>query len=589
MRDPIDRGTRRRRRVALAGPGLRALRPLVPALFLSLSSLSCARCGAPAAGSAEELLPPGEGAALSAPLGKLAASVAALSASALLLPGGDKLGSTARALAQQLGIDALSRDGLLAAGLDPDRGAALALLPLPAGAQRPPWVAALPLTKPDLFTQKLELLLQQRAGFPLRTEEPRGGVKAIVFARPGVLEKVGYALVRGYAVVARSADPAAELATAAARPLDQSLARAPKLAQARRDLGPQDLLVLTPEGSELLQRLVRRPLPGAAAAGLAVEGGGATLRVRIAQDLGGAAITAINTLLPAGKVLWPTDHLPMRDVLTARAAVAPSQLPMLLAQVPALAEPLARAREALKAKGADLDQDLFGALLPGVEVSLGLAYEANLGRLVDPDLLDVRARSPFDVVQVVAVAGTDDAARVRRVLAAAAALLPSLGATVTTSTREETEGVFLVEEWAVRYPGGEGVRFGLFWVSGQPPGGAADAGPRPAHASAIAFVTGGFGGFGRFLAWTHRRSDGLEMDELVGDAPVLAELDLGMLWGVVHLLPDSAFGSGPQMFMARSLVTQVIDPLRRLRARFELRPTARGVVVDLAVSLAAMK
>ena len=567
-----------------------ALLPLFPALLLSLSSLCCARCAAPAAGSAEELLPPGEGAAITAPLGRLASSAAALSTTAALLPGGEQLGTNTRALAQQLGIDPLSREGLLAAGLDPDRGAALALLPLPPGAQRPPWVAALPLTKPELFAQKLELLLQQRAGFPLRTEEPRAGVKAVVFARPGAAEKLGYALVRGYAVVAHCADPAAELAAAAARPLEQSLARTPRLSQARADLGPQDLLVLTPEASELIQRFVRRPLPGTAAAGLTVEAGGTTLRLRIAQELGGAAITALHTLLPAGQVgqvQWPARDLPLRDVLTGRAAVAPAQLPVLLEQVPALAEPLGRVREAFRAKGADLDRDLFGALRPGVELALGLATGANLGRLVDPDLLDLRAHSPFDVVELVAVAATDDAARVRKALSALAELLPTQGATVTREAGTTAGAPGSVDEWAVRYAGGEGLRFGLLSTAGGP---ALDSGQRPpGGGSAIVFATGGFGSIARLPAWTHRRADGLPVNGLAGDLPVLAELDLGLLFAAVHALPDSAFGSGPQMFMARSLVSQVIDPFQRLRARLELRPTARGVVVDLAVSLAAVK
>jgi hypothetical protein len=68
---------------------------------------------------------------------------------------------------------------------------------------------------------------------------------------------------------------------------------------------------------------------------------------------------------------------------------------------------------------------------------------------------------------------------------------------------------------------------------------------------------------------------------------VIAAFDLGELAGAVHALPDSAYGSGPQVFVTRALVSQVIDPLQRLYGRLELRPTPRGIIVDLSLSLAA--
>ena len=576
------------------GYPLRRTHALGAVAAAALVSLSCSRCGAPSAGSAEELLPPGDGAVVTAPLGRLAEATVQLSASAAQLPGGDQLGLAARALVHQLGIDALSREGLLAAGLDPDRGAALALLPHPRGAQRPPWVAALPLTRPDLFTQRLDLLLQQRAGFPLRTEEARGGVKAVVFARPGLAERLGYGLVRGYALLSRCADPAAELAAAAARPEAQSLSRSPVLVQARQDLGRQDLMVLAPEASELLQRFIRRPLPGASAAGLSVLAGGATLRLRVAQALGGGPLTALNTLLP-GPLKPPLLPVP-QDALVVRAQLAAGQLTALLEALPLLAPAFLRLREELKARAVDLDQDLFAALEPGAALSAGLAAHANLGRAVDPDLLDLRTHSPFDLLRVLAVARTGKASRVRLALSAVAAALPALGASVTPIAAGRFTGC-QSDAWRVRYPGGEGLEFGLVspgleacqaavaGAAAPAPGAAAPAAAAlPAGETALVYATGGGGNDGAALLAAKARPSGA-----TGDAAVVAEIDLGLLAAGVRALPDSAYGSGPQVFVARSLVSQVIDPLQRLRGRLEVRPGARGVVVDLTLSLAAAK
>ena len=101
------------------------------------------------------------GAIVTAPLGALAQHLAALSDRVARLPGGEQLGQFRAQLAGQLGFDPLTRDGLLSAGLDPDRGAAIALFE---ARPRPEWAVALPLTKPDLFAQTVQRLLVERFG-----------------------------------------------------------------------------------------------------------------------------------------------------------------------------------------------------------------------------------------------------------------------------------------------------------------------------------------------------------------------------------------------------------------------------------------
>ena len=101
------------------------------------------------------------GAIVTAPLGSVAQHLAALTDRVAKLPGGEQLAQFRAQLAAQLGFDPLTRDGLLSAGVDPDRGAAVALLD---ARPRPDWVVALPLTKPDLFAQTVQRLLVERFG-----------------------------------------------------------------------------------------------------------------------------------------------------------------------------------------------------------------------------------------------------------------------------------------------------------------------------------------------------------------------------------------------------------------------------------------
>jgi hypothetical protein len=556
-------------------------RPLSAWAALALScTLSCARCGTPSAKSAEELLPPGDGAVVTAPLGQLVVSAAALSATAGKLPALEGLAQTGLQLVQQVGVPSLTREGLLAVGLDPARGAALALLPQPEGAARAPWVLALPLVQPEVFAQKLDALLTQRLGYALRTEEARSGLKVVLFSRPGANEKLAYGLVRGYGLLARGLDPAAELAAAAARAQPQSLAGAPKLAWAQKELGPQDVLLLVPEQSSLVARLLRRALPGGAALGLSAvnptpAGGG--LRVRVLQELSGGPLTALSTFLP-GPLTPPLPPVP-NDALVARVQLAPGQMAEALARVPALAPALGKLAPLLEAKGVKLDQDLFAALAPGAALSLGLSARANLGRSVDPDLLDVRTHSPFDLVQLVATARTEHAGKVRKALAAIAAALPELNATVTRVPEDRFAGC-LTDAWQVSYPGGEGIEFGTLLPSLDAcSAGGAKAAPEAATSeTALVYATGGGGANGAALLLAKTRPS-----PLTADAAAVLSFDLGELARAVHALPDAAYGSGPQVFVARSLVSQVIDPLQGVRGKLLVKPLPTGVLVELTV------
>ncbi|HEX9576919.1 MAG TPA: hypothetical protein VF993_04155, partial [Myxococcales bacterium] len=231
--------------------------------LLLLLAASCSRCAGPkSAASAEELLPAHpSGALLTAPLAIFAQHLAALSDRVSALPGGEQVGDARKAVTAQVGFDPLTREGMLSAGLDPDRGAALALELH--GETPGQWMLALPLTSEEKFLATFDRLARERAGYAVRTDEARNDVRVALFARTADAEarnRVAIAVVRGYGLIARGEDPAAQIA--ARRSREQSLAADPLLASARGKLGAQDLLVIAPARSELPKHWVARGLPG---------------------------------------------------------------------------------------------------------------------------------------------------------------------------------------------------------------------------------------------------------------------------------------------------------------------------------------
>jgi hypothetical protein len=478
------------------------------ALSLLLAA-GCSRCAGPkSAASAEELLPQHpSGAVVTAPLSLVALHWAALSDRAASLPGGEQLGEARKAVAAQLGFDPLTRDGLLSAGLDPDRGAAVALLP---GTPRPGWIVAFPLTRPDQFLATVQRLLVERAGFVPAAQQPAA---AKVFGRGTSVEKIAVAVVRGYGLIARGNDPGALVS---APPVEQSLAREAGLSAARQKLGAQDLLVWAPRGSDLPKRFTPRPLPGDVSLGLAGSARG--IATRFYAQLPPAESGQAQAALPGGGAAL-VELLPGNAFLRARLGVAPERF---LQFVP---EQLGKTRDALP-------KDLFAGLKPGVALSLAVARGANIGQAIDYGF-DWRRKSPFDTVELVALAEVVDEKLVLRNLEAVAKAMPQLGA------RVQRKG----NDFQIKYAGGRGARFGLH--------------------ERLAYLLGG-----EIAPQDLRRtprSTNPEAAALWDDPGAAVRIDFGKLSDALRALPETAYGSGPQAYVARSLVSQVIEPLRPVR------------------------
>ena len=508
-------------------------------LSLLLLVASCSRCGEKGAASAEELIPSHPpGAVVSAPLAVLAGHLQSLGGRAASLPGGEQLADLRKGIAARLGFDPFTREGLLAAGIDPDRAAAMGLL---SQGQPSELVLALPLANADLFMETAQRLAVDRSGY---TQAKEGALQAKVFVRGN--SQLGIAVVRGYGLIARGADAGKLLSQATALKPEASLAQDPGLKAMRGKLGGgQDLVIYAPQGSPFPAQYGAPPLPGDLALSVASSAQGLALRL-IAQLPPESAARAQGVLPGGGS--WLASLLPEDAAVKARLGIAAPQLLSALAKVPRLLPLLERA---------DLTE-LFASLSPGAAVSLGVEKTANLGQLVDYGL-DWRKKSPFDTVQLVALAQIADEPRFTKALGALILRLPALGMQIARTG----------SDFQITYSGGKGARFGVREVEGKK----------------IAYVIGGALAPEELKRAPADKSPEAAM--LSQDPGAAARADFGKLYDKIHALSQDAFGSGPQSYVTRSLLAQVIDPLRPMRVTLGVLANPGSLDATLDVELVA--
>lgn len=506
------------------------MRKLCAAALILLAG--CGRCGSAgeSAKSAEELLPAQVSAAVvTAPLGGFMQHAAALSDRASALPGGEQLADLRKGVAARLGFDPFTRDGLLSAGIDPDRGAAVALLP---NAQV---VTALPLVKPDLFLQTAQRFLVDRAGYAPSAGHPQ------VYERRG--SQLGLGVVHGYGILARGSDAGALLADVSQRRPEQSLAKNAGFLAMRQKLGGQDLLLHAPSGSDMAARFGWQ-LSGEAA--LAVTSSAQGISMRFLAQLPAQDAARGQAALPGGGS-WLVGLLPQDAPVRARLGVSAPQLLSLAQSIPQAAQILAKIDPT----------DLFASLAPGAALSLGVEKTASLAHLVDYGL-DIRRQSPFQTVQLVALAQVSDEQRFSRALSKVIEQLPSLGANVTRTQ----------DDFQITYAGGKGARFGVRDIEGRK----------------VAYLIGGSLDPNDLKRAAPDKNP--EAAALIEDPGAAARVDLGKLYDAIHALPSETYGSGPQSYVTRSVVSQIVDPLRPLRLSLAVlaRPDSLGATLDVEIA-----
>jgi len=519
-------------------------------LAAALVFLSChgGRRGPPP----ERFVPAGVRAAVVVPeAGRAAEELAALHSSISGFPGVGELAGARGALAAQLGFDPLDPEALADAGVDPGRGAAIALLdrPGPRGEPAGATLVVLPAADAPKLERLLARLARDRLGATERRAETHHGIAAVVFHRPGVTAPaLSYAVVERTALLTTHPSGPALVAEAATLAPAASLAGDPGFLKSRAALGERvAAIAFVPAGSRILQ--------GTWALGdgfaIGVSAGPGRLGARVAVLLG-AREPSFRALAADGHAAALVARLDPSAPLAARwdgdfAALGKKLVPMIGA----------RDRAWLVRRGIDLDRDLFAVLAPGGALALSLPARLALGGLT----AEATRADPLRAAEFEAILpfrpGTDVGAAAERLARAVGAARRGRGSEDGVARLQTASGEIA---WKV-----DAARAHLVAAGGRPgridallarlgDGAAGWKAPTP---SAEAALSGGLGG---------------------------AALDAPRLVAAVRALPDEAFGSGPSGFVLRALVERVVDPAERLAAislRAELAEDALLLALDV--------
>ncbi len=518
---------------------MRSGAPIAAALLLLVTG--CARCARPPPPPADRFVPGDASVAVVIPSLQAAREQAtSLLQTLLAFPAAADLGPRLSAVKEQLGLDPLDARGLAAAGLDPSRGAALAL------DADGPALLVLPSGDDGALVATVARLARDRLGAARRVDVTVDGVAVTTFrTAEGAAAALALAARDGSVLVAGGAGGPARVAAASTLPAARSLSGSLPYGRVREALGPAAILAYLRPGS-----------PQAAGTAL-LRDGAAVSATASATRLALRAVLLLAperreywraTVAPAATVAAATPPMPQDAFLVGRfegdlATVARRALP-----VGQVAAPLARA-------GLDLERDLLPLLAPGATAALALAPTFQVAAVSRGG--EAMAADPFQLVHLAAVLHVRDAGRAEALLDRLQRAGPRLGLAVARQGH--------APRWRVAH-GAAALDVALagdrLLVAGGP--GRLDAllaGTGPAYApptdAARAALSGGAAG---------------------------GVLDLERLVASFRALPAAAYGTGPDAFVMRSLADRVIDPASRLvaaAARLDLGQAA--ATVDLVV------
>ncbi len=506
---------------------------LTPALVVLALLSGCARCGAPRGGPPPERFIPATnaGAVVIPVVADASRQAAALLEALATRPGGEGLRQQRTGLGLQLTFDIFDPESLEGAGLDVQRGLAIAELATRPGEPGTP-LLILPVGDAPKLEQQVTRLARERLGAGDHGEQVANGIKFTVWRRAaGEAALLSVAQAEGSMLVAIGPPGPEVLRVVLALDPAVSLAASPSWKRGRTALGDGfPLLFFAPRDAPALLDL---PATDGVAAGLSATASGVRLAVAIML---GVQEPLVRPLAGTGDGSSQPSRLDPATVVAFRLSADPQVAVRLAAGqlgLPIL-EPIAA---------------MAAQLATPVEVGAGLAAKVDLATLLGGQAL----AQPLKVARVEALAELKDPAAFA---VASNQLMTRLGA-----------------------PAGKGT-----WVLG---GGDAEL-AWAVQGKLVALSAGAAGGLPSLLKRLGAGGRGFEPP--AGMAGSLA----GGLGGlVVHgdnlvaalrALPPSAFGAGPDAVVGRSLVEKLVSSLGQGAAvalRADLPAGALKLTLDL--------
>ena len=527
-------------------------------LLLALGLTACSRCGktaGPAGSPTVELarrLPRAAGAVVLVPdvgvFGEKAALLQQLKVASFLaqLQGFGSAEEYTDAVVGQIGVDVRSRDELRKAGMEPDRGLAVALLP---GGRAYSVVGVRDAQK---LQETLSRLARDRIGAGVVARKSEGGQTLVTFSRQkDGSPELGLVVKGSYAFIAAGAS-VSELPAWASLSSSASLAEdSAYVAGVRRLPAERDFLAHVPAASAQAERYL---LAGASFAGrLSREG------LTLWADVPWHDIRSTLDVLTPQEGPSLVNLLPEDAFLVARFAGDPLRLAPFWSLL--TGSPLERAvREA----GFDIKADVLANLRPGQVLALGLSPTARLAGGMPA--LDVRRTNPFHFLHLTAAATVKEPARAMKVLERVPPFAARLGARMEPAERAGHK-VYLTSYWL-----GEGAHLALKGST------LLVASPEQRLLDALAKVDQAAPGAGPL-------SDPALGKQLAGRGAVVV-VDFPRLVGSVKALPSEAWGVGGFAIKAATVRwLEAMDDVRTLTLGLSAKDGA--VQAELSLSLRA--
>jgi len=454
--------------------------------------------------------------------------------------------SSADALAtsvmRQIGVDLRSRQAIEKAGIDPGKGAGVAVL-VPGQS-----FSVLGVKDAKALEETFTNLARNRLGAPERKEEKAGGGTLITFSRKDAPTPLLGMLFIGDFVLVAPGNVVARLPELASLPLEKTLVDEPTRAASLARLPKEhDFHLYFPGGTQVIR-------PGTVQ-GLTVTG-------RIEEQ----AVTL------RADAPWP-------DTQESLAPLAPKDGPDLLGYLPADSFLVARYRgdpttlggvwpyivgpyvtRAVQQSNFDIKGEVLDNLKSGISLGIALAPTAQFGSGI-PEL-DIRRTSPFQFVQLMAVAETKDVEKAQATLDKIPAISGNFGAQVKP---EDLNGkrVYLTS-----YRAGEGAHFAE--VGGK----LVLAAPRARLEAALTGLAG-------------KPGEGVvaqDLQDAVKDSVLFVVMDLRKLADSVRNLPSEAWGIGG--FAIRATALRWLEATDDLRAvTFSVSQKEKAVQAELSLKL----